>query len=70
MADQVWHRHVYTSNQETPCGVILATALTEGTGIRVPQKEGHFVLPFCGFFFERTPLCPVLEAGSFHVLFS
>lgn len=73
--NEVWHSYLYISKEETPHSVILAMALAKSTEILIPEKKGHSGSTFLFglglfFFFEKSPLCPVTEAGSFHVSFS
>lgn len=72
--NEVWHRYLYISKEKTPHSVILAMALAKSTAILIPKKKGTFFislfLGLVGVFFEKSPLCPVREAGSFHVSFS
>lgn len=72
--NEVWHRHLYISKQETPHSVILVLAVAESSEILIPEKERDILYhSFCwilGFFFEKSPFFSVTEAGSVHVPFS
>lgn len=77
--NEVWHRYLYISKQETPHSVILVMAVAESAPILIQEKKkkrtfcisllldlGFFVV----FFFEKSQFCPVTGAGSFHAPFS
>lgn len=78
--NEVWHRYLYISKQETPHSVILVMAVAESAPILI-QKKKKIKRTFCisllldlgvfgCFFFEKSQFCPVTGAGSFHAPFS
>lgn len=56
--NEVWHRYLYISKEETPHSVILAMALAKSTAILIPKKKGHSLSAFfwvwLGFFLRKA----------------